>query len=245
MKKLIVFLLFTFVLVLPFSANAQDETLEVKFTRDWGYGGFGGEIQGRFSLRVTGPENLVEVRYLIDESLMKTITEPPFNFQFETDSYPPGPHTLTVIGILADGSQITGPEYKRVFLSAEEAKSATLQLVIPMLVGVGIITLIASVVPFVLARKSPYKFKDYGLAGGAVCTRCKLPFSRSILAPNMVFGKLQRCPHCGKWAIVPRATTQELEAAEQRYSEGETKLEFDTNTQDEKLRKTLDETRYE
>ena len=245
MKKLFIYLLFAVALLLPLSVKAQEETLEVNFTRDWGYGGFAGDIQGRFSLRVTGPENLVEVRFMIDEQVMATITEPPFNYQFETDSYPPGPHTLTVIGVLSDGSQIMGPAYERIFLSAEEAKGATLQLIVPMLVGIGIITLLATVVPFVLSRKSPYKFKDYGIAGGAVCKRCQLPFSRSIFSPNMIFGKLTRCPHCGKWAITPRATPQELEAAERRYSEGEKKMELDPNAQAENLRKALDDTRYE
>ncbi len=245
MRKFCFLILVVFALAFPISAMAQEETLEVDFTRDWGYGGFAGEIQGRFSLRVSGPANLVEVRYMMDESLMATITEPPFNFQFETDTYPPGAHTLTVIGILSDGSQLTGPEYQRVFLSNEEAKKETTKFIVPMLIAIAGITLIAAIIPLVLSRKSQYKFKQYGLVGGAVCKRCQLPFSRGIFSPNMVVGKLERCPHCGKWAIVGSATPQELEEAERRYSEGENTLKVDAETQAERLRKSLDETRYE
>lgn len=245
MKKLLILILAFFALTLPFSASAQDEGLEVDFTRDWGYGGFAGEIQGRFSLRVSGPDNLVEVRFFIDENRMATITEPPFNYQFETDTFPPGSHTLTVIGILADGTELAGPEYTRVFLSAEDANKATYQLIVPLLVVVGGITLFATIIPLVMSRKGQYKFKQYGLAGGAVCKRCQLPFSRNMFSPNMLFGKLERCPHCGKWAIVPAATPQALAEAEGRYTDGENNVALNTNAQAEKLKKALDDTRYE
>jgi len=245
MKKLYVFLLFALAFALPFSVNSQEETLELNLTRDWGYGGFAGEIQGKFSLRASGSDNLIEVRFMIDDAVVATDTEPPFNYQFETGQYLSGSHTLTAVGILSDGSQIMGAEYKRVFLSAEEARKATLELMVPLLAGVGGIIILAMVGSLVMARRNPYQFKHYGMAGGAVCPRCQLPFSRSMLAPNMIIGKLERCPHCGKWSIVRGATPQELEAAEKRYSEGETKVELDSNAQARQLKKSLDDTKYE
>lgn len=244
MKKIILlflFLLFAF----PISVMAQEETLDVDFTRDWGYGGFAGEIQGKFSLRVTGPEQLVEVRFMMDETVMAVITEAPFNFQFDTDAYPSGQHSLTVIGILSDGTQLLGPEYKRTFLSAEEARSATMGLIMPLLVGVGGISILAVVVPLLFSGKGQFKVGKYGFAGGAVCSRCLLPFSRSMLAPNMLFGKLERCPHCGKWAIVRAATSYELSEAEKRYSEEHTLVVSDTESKTEQWKKSLDDTRYE
>jgi hypothetical protein len=244
MKKYGLFLLLL-ALAFPFAVLAQAETLEVDFTRDWGYGGFGGDIQGKFSLRVSGPDSLEEVRFMLDETVMAVLTEPPFNFQFDTDAYPPGPHTLMVIGILSDGTQLKGPEYRRVFLSEEESRDATMRLIVPMLVGIGGITLLATVIPMVFSRKGNFSLGNYGLAGGAVCSRCMLPFSRHMLAPNMVFGKLERCPHCGKWAIVRAATPQELAAAEERYAEDKMKVSADPAKQDEKWKKSLDETRYE
>ena len=245
MKNFCLFLLFTLVSILPFTVKAQEDTLKLELTRDWGYGGFSGDIQGRFSLRASGPENMIEVRFTMDGEVFATVTEPPFNHQFETDQFPPGPHTLAAIGILSDGSEITGPEFNRVFLSEEEAREATTGFLYPFLIGVGGVVLLATILPLVLSRKSQFQFKQYGISGGAVCPRCKLPFARSLFAPNILVGKLERCPHCGKWAIVRRATQQELEAAERRYAEGETNLQLDASTEAEKFRKALDDTRYE
>ena len=245
MKNFCLFFLLTLISVLPFSVKAQEDTLELELTRDWGYGGFSGDIQGKFSLRASGPENLIEVRFTMDGEVFATVTEPPFNHQFETDQFPPGPHTLTAIGILSDGSELIGREFNRVFLSEEEAREATTGFLYPFLIGVGGIVLLATILPLVLSRKNRYQFKQYGVAGGAVCPRCQLPFSRSLFAPNMVVGKLERCPHCGKWAIVRRATSQELETAEKLYSEDETNLQLDSNAEADKLRKALDDTRYE
>lgn len=57
-------------------------------------------------------------------------------------------------------------------------------------------------------------FTSYGLLGAAVCRRCGKPFGRRWWAPNVLVGKLQRCPHCGAWSIVRRATPEELARAE-------------------------------
>lgn len=58
--------------------------------------------------------------------------------------------------------------------------------------------------------------RRYGVAGGAVCRRCGLPFARSLMDPNLLVGKLTRCPHCGKWAVLPAASPAELSLAETR-----------------------------
>lgn len=245
MKKFVFTIVLLLTLTIPVSTAAQQQTLDVELTRDWGYGGFSGEIQGTFSLRVSGPDNLDEVHYLLDGNLMGVVSDPPFNFQFHTDTYPPGLHTLSVVGILADGTQLTGAEFTRLFLSAEDAREATYQLLVPMLVGIGGITLLAVLIPLVFALRSEYKFKQYGMAGGAVCKRCQLPFSRNMLSPNMLVGKLERCPHCGKWAVVGSATPQALAEAERRYLEARNEVVETHETEQERLRKSLEETRYE
>lgn len=243
-KKIWLFIVLT-LFALPLTVFAQNEGLKVEFTRDWGYGGFAGDIQGKFSLRVTGPETLVEVRYMLDDQVMAVISAPPFNFQFNTDSFPPGPHTLTVIGVLQDGTELAGPEYKRIFLSAEDANAASMKIILPILVVAGGVTLFAVIVPLVMGRKGNYKLGQYGIAGGAVCRQCQLPFSRSLFAPNMLFGKLQRCPHCGKWAIVRAASAQELAEAEKRFLKDEGGVELNEAAQAENWKKSLDDTRYE
>ncbi|HOU24591.1 MAG TPA: hypothetical protein PLN42_10125, partial [Anaerolineae bacterium] len=47
-----------------------------------------------------------------------------------------------------------------------------------------------------------------------ICLRCGRPFARHLFAPNMITGKLERCPHCGKWAIVSARSPAELAAAQ-------------------------------
>ena len=51
------------------------------------------------------------------------------------------------------------------------------------------------------------------IAGMAVCRKCGHAFPRPFIAPNLVTGKLLHCPHCGAWAILPAASTAELELA--------------------------------
>lgn len=60
--------------------------------------------------------------------------------------------------------------------------------------------------------------RDYELAGGAICPCCGGPFARHPLSPNLLVGKLSRCPHCGKWSVVPRASPAALAEAEARRS---------------------------
>jgi hypothetical protein len=62
----------------------------------------------------------------------------------------------------------------------------------------------------------------------------------------MVIGKFDRCPYCGKWSLVRRASQaqlQEAEAAELREAgEGITLPEA---SPEEKLRKDMENSRYQ
>ena len=238
--KIIVILIFCLV---PVSALAQSEDLDLRLTRDFGYGA-GGQIQGKFSLRVDGPADIVQVDFIIDGEVVHTITEAPFRFRFETDDFPPGVHTMTAVGYLADGTQVEGPEFVRQFLSADDAKSSIMKIIVPLLVIVGVATLVGALAPALMMRGKEFKPGNYGAAGGAVCPRCTFPYSRSVFAPNLLVGKLQRCPHCGKWAIVARASQKNLDEAEKRwYREGTSSVE--TPSDEEKTRQLLDDSRYE
>ena len=82
------------------------------------------------------------------------------------------------------------------------------------------------------------------MAGGAICPRCTFPYTRHMFAPNMLVGKLERCPHCGKWAIVPQANAAALQAAEERLAaEGEDQIE--TVSEEEKLRRMIEDSRFD
>ena len=243
MRKILLIIGVLIFFLLPASVLAQSEDLDLRLTRDFGYGA-GGQVQGKFSLRVDGPVDIVRVDFIIDGEVVQTITEAPFRYRFNTDDYPPGAHTMTAVGYLADGTQVMGPEFVRQFLSADDAKSSTMKIVVPLLVIVGVATLVGALAPVLMMRSKEFKPGNYGAAGGAVCPRCTFPYSRSVIAPNLLVGKLQRCPHCGKWAIVARASQQNLDQAEERwYKEGTSSV--DAPTQDEKIRQLLDDSRYE
>jgi hypothetical protein len=244
MTKIILIAVVFVVSLVPLSAVAQgEETLDLQLRRDWGFGA-GGQIQGKFSLRVNGPEDIVKVEFIIDDEVVSTSTESPFRYQFNTDEFPPGVHSLTAVGYKSDSTPVYGTEYVRQFLSADEARSSTMKIIVPLLLVVGVISLIGILGPVLMGRGKEFKPGQYGAAGGAICPRCEFPYSRSMMAPNLVVGKLQRCPHCGKWAIVSRASQVMLEEAERRWArEGTSSVE--APSEDEKMKQMIDDSRYE
>ena len=59
-------------------------------------------------------------------------------------------------------------------------------------------------------------------------------------------GKLERCPHCGKWSIARRAMPAELAAAEERLmADNQAGQMAAGESEEEKLRRMLDDSRYE
>ena len=223
---------------------AQEAALNLRLTRDFGYGGLDNRIQGRFSMHASGPDNLVEVRFRIDDAIINVDKEPPFRYQFETNDFDPGQHTMSATGLLADGREIQSQFIVRAFLSDDEANQQLQDFILPLIIVIGGITLLGVVGPLVLGRNKKHRPGVYGMAGGAVCPRCTMPFSRSTLAPNMLVGKLERCPHCGKWSIVPRASADALIAAEERLSGGDKPKGEAFESEEEKRKRLLDESRF-
>jgi hypothetical protein len=236
------------VLTLPVVVYAQDEdeALVLRINRDFGYGG-GSQIQGRFSMRVSGPDDLEWVEFLLDGEVVGEDREPPFRYSFSTDDYSPGVHRLSAIGYTQVGGQLASVTYSYEFISAAEARSKAIRLVIPILAIIAVMSLVTLVVPSLLGKnKGSFRMGEYGAAGGAVCPRCAFPYSRHVLAPNLVMGKLGRCPHCGKWAIVRRASPEDLDQAESRLREdhdrGRGMVESD---RDQDLERLLEDSRFE
>lgn len=246
MKKTtpIVILTILVMFTLPVFAQENAETLVLDFNRDFGNGGFGGEIQGRFSLKVTSPDDVVRVEYFMDGEPVYEGSEPPFKWQFNTANFTEGRHTFSAIGYKSDGTELQAPEFTRVFLSADQAWSETGDMIVPILVLVGIATFAGVLGPVLLRRKKVHTPGVYGMSGGAVCPRCTFPYSRNVLAPNMLVGKLERCPHCGKWAIVPRASAEALQSAEERFA-AENQGTIHVPTEAEKLQQMIEDSRFD
>ena len=230
---------------------AQEEEIILKISRDFGYASGTGKIQGLFSMKATSFYKLAEVVFYIDSQPIGKDSIEPFKLQFNTDDFSQGMHSLYAIGIGLDGNEFITKEIRTEFISAQDSKKATLTLIIPIL-GLSLIAVIISAVfPVLFTKKketiTPGAHRFYGAAGGTICTGCNRPFSRHLLAPNLVLGKLERCPHCGKWGIYRAYPIDILRKAE------ETELEADYSqkaniilaNEEDRLRNEVDDTKYQ
>jgi len=234
--------------MLTILAHAQDvdDQLKIHLRRDFGYRGFG-QIQGRFTISAEGPQDLERVLYLLDGDFFAEVSESPFRFTFSTSDYALGAHTFSAVGTTSSGAEIFAEEIILEFVSAEESWQKAANIAVPLIVGVIVLVGLGALLPALMGRRSgSFKLGNYGLAGGAVCLNCGFPYPRHFLSPNLLVGKLGRCPHCAKWAIVPRASHAALEEAEARYrADAEIGLlEQDPESSEAQVVRKLDETRF-
>lgn len=237
-------LLLLLLTALPAVARQADETLTIHLNRDFGYSA-GGEIQGAFSLTAAGPDDLVRVDYYLDDQLLGRADAPPFKITFSTGDHPLGRHTFVAVGTTSAGTEIRSASRTLEFVSAEAGWQMAGKLALPILAVVLAISVLGTAVPMLLGRKTPFRLGEYGISGGAVCSRCGMPFSRHAMSPNLVLGKLERCPHCGKLAIVAAASASVLREAETRWQTDSHRGELRLESESDRLREQIDESRYE
>ncbi len=237
-------------------ARAQDQgALTLSLRRNFGYSSGTGKIQGNFTAIVKGPDDLVRVVFLIDgeEEASEThegTSQRQFEMQFNTGDYPLGTHTLSAVGYTADGRVLQSSEQHREFVPAEEGWQAAGKIAIPIISVVFVIMLLSFVLPVVLGRGRRRQVplgapRSYGVLGGAICPKCGRPFGVHIWGFNLPTGKLDRCPHCGRWSIVRRANREALHAAEAAELEvAGSNAPPETASPDESIHKELDDSRY-
>ena len=236
--------------LLTFSVTqAQSEELTISFSRDFGYSSGGGDIQGLFSIKVSGPDTLVNVVFYLDDSVMGEDVEAPFGLQFTTDNYPPGKHAIYAAGTTSDGRELKTKVVHANFVSADEGNRAAMRILIPVLGIVGVSMLLAVLVPIITGRKTialePGTPRNYTL-GGAICPKCQRPFAMHLFGLNLGLGKLDRCPYCGKWSMVRRQSLQTLRAAEEAELErAKVTGSVQGMTEEEKLKKQLDDSKFQ
>lgn len=211
-----------FLLMLPAGkSNAQtpQPQFSISLRRDFGYGGIGNDIQGLFTLRPSETENLAKVEYYLDGTIMGSVSEPPFEFQFRTGDYPDGQHTIYAIGITSTGDELRSNDVRPNFVAAEQGWRTTITIVVVVFALVFGVMIISGLIATLSRRgkKSNIEIpKSYGISGAAICPGCNRPFSRHWWGINLMVGKLERCPYCGKWSLTRRATPDELALAEKR-----------------------------
>lgn len=228
--------------------RAEEPQLLLQLRRDFGYGGFG-EIEGRFTLSVSGSQDLVRVIFYIDDKPVAEISQPPFRWRFHTGDFPPGMHTMRAVGYTSDGQELRSNELQARFLSAAESRQAMSRLLVTLLGAILGLMVLSAVVTFLLSggksRPQPAGVpKNYGLFGGAVCPKCRRPFARHWWGLNMGLAKLDRCPYCGKWSLVGRASREELAAAEAAIEQTAPDKAYPALDAEERLQQELDETRF-
>lgn len=239
-------------LVLSFSrVLAQDsDGITLSLKRDFGYSG-GGEIQGTFTLNATGSEDLDRVVFMIDDVVLGEDSQAPFRLQFNTGSYNLGLHTLRAIGFTAGGQELRSNEIRANFVTPGEGWQAAVKIILPVLAVVILAALLSAVIPVLSSRGKSSSVplgapRNYGLLGGAVCPNCKRPFVRHWWGMNIVVGKLDRCPHCGKWSVVRRAMSWELTAAEAAELELAQRSSPEPGlSEEERLHRELEESRFQ
>lgn len=249
-KKITLFLLFLLIVTLvtsPLLAQ-DDETLTIRLNRDFGYASGTGNIQGRFSIRISGSDTIEEVTFYLDETVLGTDSEEPFRLQFQTDNYPAGKHTLYATATTTDGQTLQSPNIARVFVTPEATRESVGKLIIPILGGtIALIGIIVVVTVLIERRRGPIPLgasRSYGMMGGTVCQACQRPFSIHFWSFNFITRRYDRCPHCGKWQWVSRFLPQDLKTAEQAELKTAPATVAEL-TPEEKLRRQLDDSRFE
>jgi hypothetical protein len=213
-------------------------------SRDWGYGGFKGDIQGLFTMHVTGPTDLVKVSFYIDDSVIGEVDKAPFNLQFNTDNYPLGFHDLYAVG-----NSSTGLEYRSNIVRAEFVPASSSSKTIFPILGIVLgAVIISAMIPLLMGRRTKKMplgaERNYGAGGGAICPKCHRPFPLSLLTPHLAFSKIAICPYCGKLSLVRPEPIEKLRLAEKAELVGE-KAMVPEETEEEKLKKEMDDSKYQ
>jgi len=234
-------------------ALAQEEQeFHLRLSRDFGYGSLtGNQIQGTFSMHITGPEDLTRVVFYLDDQVLGEVDEAPFSLRFITDNYDLGVHALQAIGYTGSGQELRSNVIHTEFVSADQGSGMAIKIVGltfgVIIAGMGIAVLFGNVLGKGKKTDLPLGAeRRYGAMGGAVCPKCNRPFAVHVFSFNMMAYRFDRCPYCGKWSFIRRVSLDELrraEKAELEWASSETELVAEKTEAD--LLKDLDNSRYQ
>jgi hypothetical protein len=225
------------------TAVFAQETLRLSLSRDFG-SAFGSQIQGTFSFRVEGPDNLERVVFLIDDQEIGQDTEPPFRYQFRTENYAIGVHTLSAIGYTSDGQALGSNTLQREFIAGSDSTRRALYIIIPILV----ISIGGRIISARIANrnnKKPGTPNVHCALGGTICPNCAKPYAFHLWSFNFVTRRIDRCPHCHKWRVVKKMPPQLLDAAAEATIQQQKAAPSSPLSDEEKLRKQLDDSRFD
>jgi hypothetical protein len=245
-----ILLILLFILSFGHAAAQESDQLGLRLKRDFGYSSGTGKIQGAFTLKASGPENLRRVVFFLDSEKLGEVSQAPFELRFHTDSYNVGMHTLYAVGYTLDGQEWRSNDIRVQFVSAEEGWQAGMRILFPMLGLIAAVMILSVVFSLFSARKvqslPPGAPRKYGFSGGAICPRCSRPFALNMLSFNLGPGyKFDRCPFCGRWAMMRRRSPAELRLAEQAELQSAQSASVGREDEQENLRRELDDSRFQ
>ncbi|MBK8985236.1 MAG: hypothetical protein IPM39_04005 [Chloroflexi bacterium] len=242
-RRQITFLLLYFLFFVSAAFAQTDGALQLNLRRDFGTG-IGANIQGTFSLRAEGPADLERVVFLLDDEPMAEANAAPFRYQFHTDAYPPGVHTFSAVGYTAVGQELSSNTITRNIMTGAEATRGMVWMIVPVLVLIVGGSLLTGWIAKRGQRANPETAAVNGAFGGTICPKCKRPFARHWWGLNIIVGKYDRCPHCGKWSVVQRVHPDILVASLDAMRQADTPTSPPADEADARQRR-LDDSRYE
>ena len=251
---ILIILHFSTISSIPFfhlsSQSQSQEQLVLRMSRDFGYSSGSGQIQGTFSMKITGPDTLMRVVFFIDDQSIGEDEVAPYSLRFTTDSFSLGIHSMYAKGYTSDGAELKSNVVTAEYVTADEGWKAGAKFAVPLLVIVFGAMILGFVIPMLTGRENKHlplgTPRKYGISGGSICPKCKRPFVLHLMSPNIGFsGKFDRCPYCGKWSMVRPKSLSELrdaEAAEVEQSQGALSPVI---SEEERLKRDLDSSKYD
>ena len=244
MKKRFVLVIGLLFILLPTAVIAQEAPeLNLSLLRNFG-SSLSGSIQGTFTYRVNGPDDLASVVFLMDGESIGEDNEAPFRWRFTTDSFPLGTHIMSATGVTVDGRTLQSNTLQRQFISGSESNQLLFWILIPIIVlAVG-----GRLLTSWIANRGNGKTGQPAVSGpfgGTLCPKCGRPFAMHIWGFNVVAGKYDRCPHCGKWSLVRRVHPDILAGAVEAFAEDEAPESPPPADDSQSLSKRLDESRFD
>jgi ribosomal protein L32 len=237
-------------MVIPGWAQTAVPGLQIRLSRTMGFSSGTGQIQGAFKIKASGPSDLSKVAFFIDDTLMGEVDQAPFELSFNTDSYSLGIHTFSATGSTSSGQQLASNTTQAEFVSSSEGFQSVIGIIGPLLIFILVAVAVALIIPILFTRGKTTKLplgapRNYAPLGGTICPKCGRPFGVHIYGLNVVVGKLDRCPYCGKWSVVHRVSPQMLHEAEQaELSSDLAAQEQIKGSEEEDLRKEIEDSRY-
>lgn len=255
MKKIFYLLLLLLLFVLPTGALlAAEDGFQISLNRDFGYGGFGNQIQGLFSLKVNGDEVFEKVVFMMDEIVLGEDDEAPYKIQFSTDDYEPGEHEYWARGIQADGGESSSNRIAALVLSKEETRNSMQKIFGVIIGGILLVAFLSIFLTNWISKRAnkSQTFEANGIPsgfsamGGSVCPKCGEPFAFHWWKMNLLTHKLDRCPNCGKWVMAKSMSYSMLESVvlAAKKDENDEKKEAMEKPEADELRRKLDDSKF-